>query len=180
MSYAANPRLVRASKGQWINSTDLTNFLVLAQSNPFVYQNSRISTLDAWGKIPRKAPFGKDQKFPEWETYVYIDGGDWPDKISQLISALNYRSVTEQGELVDERNTTQQTPQKDNGRNGSGGNGKEPVAREGDGHSKVGQNEMNKAELGYFTAIRRMMNQHYRGDDVYDKDTFESTFTTPK
>lgn len=174
MPYVANARLVRALKGAWIDAEDLRDFMATAEMNSFAYVSGRNSTIQAWGKIKRKAPCSRDTRFDDWDCYVYIDDGDWPGKITQMLTALNYREASEQGQLSNDKNETGKIDTKAKGKMKTDTHDAE--SSEQASSAMVGQNEHNKALLSFYTAIRRMKDQLAKGDNVHDRTSFEKHF----
>lgn len=178
MPYTRNPMLVRAMKGAWLNVEELQGFIATAEMNSFTYVNARQSTIELWGKLSRKAPCTPDKRFGDWDCYVYIDDGDWPGKITQMLTSLNYKEASEQGQINNQENDTGKT--ETNGRkktgNGPSSSTVEESQQKGEGNSLVGQNQHEKALLGFFTAMRRMKDQLAKGDNVFEQETFEKKF----
>lgn len=167
MSYTDwTPRADRAAELQWIKGRDLSNFRKLALQNGFSTVAGRRATLDAWSKLETSAPFDVDKQFPAYGTYICVDAGDWPDKVMQMVGALNYKEASEQGQL-------RQEGQRENGN----GKGKEPASPQApEAASPLGQNVHDKNQLAFFQALKRMADQQFRGDNAYSRHDFEVAY----
>lgn len=160
-----NERAHFASESEWLSTESLREYLVFLDGTKFALATARQAAIDHFAKLPRETPVKRDKQFPEWVAYIHIDGGDWPNKIRQLITALNYKepSATKEGKQ-------QQTPGKSTG----GGLKNEETKLD---NTEVKDNIPDDVLLSFTTAIQTMRNQLARGDSVFIRSKFERQFS---
>jgi len=147
---------------------DLTKFTTAARSNGFSTVKGRQATQEEWGKLEMAAPFDVDKRFPGFGTFICLDAGDWPGKEAQLLSSLDFKEASEQGEIRSDTNATRKT--ENDKKEKQPAQGHEPH----DGQHMIGQDTFNKTKQAWSEAIRRMNDQSYRGDHAYNISKFET------
>jgi len=146
----------------WIHANVYQQFLASCDATDIGIAAARSALRESWAKLARTKPFDHNKRFPDYEVYVCIDAGDWPRKISQMLSALSYKEPDNKGK----NSVSDKTGSKVGGNN------------------STNQEESKEAEvkgflpgdvlLSFQNAVARMRDQINRGDGVYDRRSLET------
>lgn len=149
---------------QWVKKDDMKGFISQAQGTAFSTVAGRTALLAKWGSLRNGEPFSRVRQWPQDEVYININSGDWPSKIRQMASSLNYKQADEQGMVKEET-----------GAPPSGEGSRSPVRLQPEEPKKplLGQDAFNKALLGFEHAIEEMGKELGKGDGVCGRLGFE-------
>lgn len=129
---------------------------------------SRQSAIDYLANLEKEAPFDVNRKFPGYETWVYLDSGDWPNKFSQIVTALNFKELSQTREGK-ERHSVKTRGGRDNG---PGGNNDPHEAPEEEPREAV----PNDVLLSFTSAIKNIRLQIGRREGLFDDVLFSQEY----
>jgi hypothetical protein len=139
----------------WYPTREAARVFTEMASKDFSVVEQRREALSLLTGLPSEAPFDYDRRFPARATYICSALGDWPNKLAQLRSALNYRDdVKSSSTSVDQQRLTTRTDQP---------NGARRAAYSGD-----------DALFSFHQALRNCMQEIGRSDHVFGRKSFES------
>jgi len=90
-----NSRAQMYSEMEWVPLRKMKLLLNHLDGCKIAIQSSRIAALDFMSKIDKDSPFERTRRFPEYDTWIALDQGDWPNKFRQIMSALNYKDTAQ-------------------------------------------------------------------------------------
>jgi hypothetical protein len=153
-TFTREAKLFRAS--EWISTDHLTEILSHMDGIKFAIESNRQAALEFWAGYRKTPPFAHDVQFPEWDCYVRLSEGDWPQKVQQLLTALQYK----------EEKRVQQTASTSQGGSGRDRD-RSPVQSE---EPEIKDRIPNDVLLSFTTAVRSMRYQIGKQEGVYDRD----------
>jgi len=160
-------RVQAASDGEWVSLRKLRDVLKFLDAVKLAINASRQSAIDYLANLEKEAPFAVSKKFPEYETWVYLDSGDWPNKFSQIVTALNFKELSQTREGK-ERHSVKTRGGRDNG-----GNGNDPhEAPEEEPREAV----PNDVLLSFTSAIKNIRLQIGRREGLFDDMLFRQEY----
>jgi hypothetical protein len=167
-----------AAESQWVSTGEILEMKDNLAAIKFALQQERNKGLDFLQKlVKRRNIAARGSQFPDDQSYVCLQGGDWPGKFEQLRMALNYKPP-ENSFVGGNRNDEKHMHSK---KYNSGDNDKDG----GDSHkyedsSKIQdlseRQKFEKSMLAYYTAIESIENQIGSRSGVYNRDHFEHHF----
>jgi len=146
------------SEQEWVSVPVLKELLAHMDGIKFAIEANRQAALEYFAGLRKTAPFSFDTRFPEHGTFVNLNSLDWPNKIRQMMAALQFKEPnTREGVR---RNT-----------NGQGSTQQQlPV-------DDVKDNIPNDVLLSFMTAIQSVRVQIGRREGVYNRAKFERDFS---
>jgi len=95
MSYGNhwNERADGAAEEEWISMAKFREILSHMDAVKLAISQSRQQAIDYFSGIDKSAPFTVTDRFPQYGSYVRVQSGDWPAKISQLLTSLNFKEL---------------------------------------------------------------------------------------
>lgn len=148
-----NERASYFADSEWISTSAMREILAHMDSVKFALESNRQAALEFFAGYDRAAPFAHDVQFPQWVSYIRLDEGDWPVKIRQLITALQYKEPTRV------RATPAQPPVR----------GAQPEQPEPDIKDQI----PNDVLLSFTTALQSIRTQIGRGEGLYNRGKLE-------
>jgi hypothetical protein len=143
-----------ASLGNWVEVQLLLTTVNACLGRDFSKVTERKAAADDYRKMDRTCPFGHSLQFPHYDQYVWMDGGDWPNKEMQLYSALAFQEASVE----------------DNRGGGGGGDRQRPNQPVSNSFG------YNDAATAYYNALRNMKNQVVTMSGVFDRAGLELHF----
>jgi hypothetical protein len=145
----------RMSDQRWANVRKLSAAIITAERNGFSTVEGRRAATEALIQAIEVAPFAYDLQFPEYQSWLFLDGGDWPAKMTQALSALDHKETSkpqqsQQGSQSDKTKGREQLPDND----------------------IRGFYSYDDALHAFHQAMRRMKGQLGAGDQVYTRGSF--------
>lgn len=172
MSYDAtwNDRAQQWADQEWISVPNVRALLKHMDSVKLAVGQSRQAALDYFAGMEKEAPFRHNAQFPNYITYVAIDQGDWPNKIRQMITALNFKDLSQTREGKERVDVAT--------RRGNGGNGQGPANQPEQPAAEEPKDVVpNDVLLSFTTAIQNMRGQLGRREGTWTRTTMEAELT---
>jgi len=156
---------------EWLSVRDMVAALRHMDSVKLAVSQSRLQAIDYWTNLNKNAPFAEDRQFPQHRTYVFLDAGDWPGKINQMLMALNFKELdqTRAGKERVEQGTRAQMKHRERSTNVDSAVAAEDVADEP--RSAV----PNDVLVSFRTSIKNMREELARQEFVYGRGSYEAS-----
>lgn len=153
---------------EWISSEDMKSLLRAWDRTNIAIAQSRQQAIDFFGSIYKDAPFKHDKRFPRYGSYVAINQGDWPAKIKQAMSSLQFKELdqTRAGKDKSESASRAQTG------SGTAKSERHDLAEQ-KAETEPQASIPNDVILSFTNAIARMRAQLGTGDAVWSIKKFE-------
>jgi len=135
------------------------------EANGFNTVAGRAANKEVFTKIPRVKPFSRTEQFDEFATLLYLDGGDYTQKRTQLLGALEYK---------DSARAPEQENAKDDKKPGNGNGGDQQQRSKSDNDVR-NFNSYDNAQKAFYESLRRYRAQINMQDSVYDRTKLETT-----
>lgn len=142
---------------EWISVRNLRAVLRHMDSIKFALETNRQAALEFFAGYRTDAPFSHVKRFPAYEGYVRLSEGDWPVKIRQMVTALQFKMPTERKETV-------QVPT---------GRERQQPQQQQQPQDEPRDYIPNDVLLSFTTSIQSMRAQIGRGEGVYDRESLE-------
>jgi len=153
---------------EWVAVRDLRQLFQHMDGADLATNAARKQALQFWASIWKEAPFTRNTRFPVDGTYVAINNGDWPGKIQQMLTGLQFKELDqtragkerqEQGSRAQMKHTVRNTNE----------NAIDEEAVPEEPRNAIPNDVLLSIEM----AIRNMRIQLGRGNDVWSITTFE-------
>lgn len=103
--YEWDNNALRASMNDWVDYSYFKSVVKKLQGVPFHIVSERQAARDMIVNMPTAAPFSKDKRFPENKLYVNVSNGVMAERITRLLSALNFKDRRGEVKLQSEKST---------------------------------------------------------------------------
>lgn len=165
-----------ASRHQWARVGEILELKDQLCAVKFGLQQERIKGSEILSKLTTTRNLvSKTKQFPDDDVYVDLQSGDWPSKMEQVRTALNYKPPENSfigNNRGDEKHTTSIV------RN-SKGKGKENDHENNDSTQITDISERQKFEKSmkaFYTGLQSMEDQIGMGTGLFSRDEFESHY----
>jgi len=162
------------SDSEWMSVIKLREMLAHMDSTKIAVASSRQMAIDYFSGLEKLSPFSHDQRFPRFASFVRLDSGDWPSKIRQMLTALNFKELdqTRAGKERVEHGTRAQM--KNDTKGGASNSGSDVGAADPSLVSDEPRGSIpNDVMLGFTTAISNMRLQLSRQEGIYTQRKVE-------
>lgn len=165
-----------ASRHQWARVGEILELKDQLAAVKFGLQQERIKGAEILSKLTTtRSLVSKVKQFPDDDVYVDLQSGDWPSKMEQVRTALNYKPPENSfigNNRSDERHTTSIER---NSKTSKGGDNHD----NNDASQITDLSERQKFEKSmkaYFTGLQSMEDQIGMGTGLFSRDEFESHY----
>lgn len=147
---------------EWVSGADMRKFLATADGTKVALEAARQALLEYWANMTKEPPFSHVDRFPPFVAYIAINQGDWPNKIEQMMSALNFKDQAQARDGKDRR----------------GQEAKPAASKQQEGANDIVDDPRsqipNDVLKAFTSSVRRMRDQIGRADKMYTQRTFEA------
>lgn len=174
MSYGAtwNEGADGACEDTWVRKSLMAQLAQQLDSINFSLQTERVRGLTVWNGLNKTSGsniFGPNKRFPAGQLFICMEAGDWPNKASQLLSALAYKPPENtfiSGNTGSKKQNWRRNDDDDRGDGDVDVNKLAPAERE----------KYEKALVSFYQAVGLIKRQLGNNDGVYGQKTFEAKY----
>jgi len=165
-----------ASRHQWARVGEILELKDQLASVKFSLQQERIKGAEILAKLTTTRNLvSKIKQFPDDDVYVDLQSGDWPSKMEQVRTSLNYKPPENSfvgNNRSDERHTTsiQRNSKSKTDKDDHDNNDSSQITDLSE------RQKFEKSMKAYYTGLQSMEDQIGMGTGLFTRDEFESHY----